>query len=93
MSSLAVLDTDYSVADPLTVTFPTTSVSGDTACAAITILDDDVVGGDISFSVHLISSTPSGVTFSGHIYTTVTIQDDDSKCLSYTRSTSGRAKD
>ena len=71
------------MADPFTVTFPTTTVSGDTVCAAITILDDDVVGGDISFSVHLISTTPSGVLFGGHTYTTVTIQDDDSKCLSY----------
>ena len=93
MSSLTVQDTDYSVVDPLTVTFPTTSVSGDTACAAITILDDDIVGEQISFSVHLISSTPSGVTFGGHTYTTVFIEDDDSKCLSYTRSTSGRARD
>ena len=75
------------------MTFPTASVSGGTVCADITILDDDVVGGDISFSIHLISSTPSGVTFSGQTYTTVTIQNDDSKCLSYTRSTSGRARD
>ena len=88
LSSLTVQNTDFTVADPLTVTFPTTSVSGDTVCADITILDDDVVGDDISFSVHLISITPSGVTFGGHLYITVTIQDDDSKCLSYTRSTS-----
>ena len=74
------------MADPLTVTFPTTSVSGDTVCADIIIVDDDIVGDDIRVSVHLASSTPSGVTFGGHLYIIVTILDDDSKCLSYIRS-------
>ena len=76
-SLLAVFNEDFIVADPLMVTFPTTSVSGDTACAAITILDDDAFEGDHSFTVNLTSTTPTGVTIGTVSSTTVTIQDND----------------
>ena len=59
------------------MTFPTTSVSGDTACAAMAILDDDALEGDHSFTVQLASTTPTGVTIGTDSSTTVTIQDND----------------
>ena len=76
-SLLTVVGNDFTVADPLTVTFPTTSVSEDTACADITIVDDDVLEGDHSFTVQLTSTTPTGVTIGTDSSTTVTIQDND----------------
>ena len=77
-SLLAVEDSDFSVADPLTVTFNSgTTSSGDTACADITILDDDALEGDHSFTVQLTSTTPTGVTIGTDSSTTVTIQDND----------------
>ena len=76
-SLLTAVGSDFTVADPLMVTFPTTSASGDTACADISILDDDAFEGDHSFTVNLTSTTPTGVTIGTDSSTTVTIQDND----------------
>ena len=77
-SLLTVVGSDFTVEDPLTVTFNSgTTSSGDTACADITVLDDDALEGDHSFTVQLASTTPTGVTIGTDSSTTVTIQDND----------------
>jgi len=60
-------------------TFPSTiTMNGDTACDAITIIDDDVLEGPHEFSFQIIGTTPSGTTFTGQ-FTTVNIEDNESK--------------
>ena len=77
-SLLTVVGSDFTVEDPLTVTFNSgTTSSGDTACADITVLDDDALEGDHSFTVQLASTTPTGVTIGTDSSTTVTVQDND----------------
>ncbi len=64
------------------VTFPDTSTVGDTACATFNIINDSILELNQQFSVHIIASVPPGVSYSV-TYTTVTIEDNDSKstCL------------
>ena len=59
----SVLGEDYSVADPLTATFTSGTVVGDTVCAAITIIDDAALEFDHSFTVQLAGTDPPGVPF------------------------------
>ena len=74
---------DYT-ADTLTITFSSGStVNGTTACATVTIIDDDAVEGNHFFTVHLtgLELDPGGV-YSGIIigvplYATVNIIDND----------------
>ena len=63
---------------PLQVTFPTSSVEGSTSCVDIVILQDLVLEGDHSFSVEVISATPSVVMVGTPREETVTIIDDES---------------
>ena len=63
---------------PLQVTFPTSSVEGSTSCVDIVILQDLVLEGDHSFSVEVISATPSVVMVGTPREETVTILDDES---------------
>ena len=60
----SVLGQDYSVSDPLRVTFASGGVVGGTACASVTIIDDDSLEFDHSFTVSLSSTNPDGVTLS-----------------------------
>ena len=77
LSSLPVLNEDFTVADPLTVAIPTVSVP---ACANITILDDDVLEFEHDFTVQLSNITlPAGVVLGALMSTTVTIQDNEGK--------------
>ena len=68
---------DYVSPDPLTVVFAADVgiVSGSTACATITIVDDLVVETDESFSVTITSSDPP-LRYSTSV-TVVTITDND----------------
>ena len=83
-----VQDMDYSISNPATVIFSAGSaVNGTTACAVVTIIDDDAVEGNHSFTVHvtgleldpggmyseLMTGTPS--------YATINIIDNDGKML------------
>ena len=79
LSSLPVLNEDFTVADPLMVTIPTVSVAGSTACANITILDDDVLEFEHDFTVQLSNTVPAGVVLGALMSTTVTIQDNEGK--------------
>ena len=63
---------------PLQATFPTSSVEGSTSCVDIVILQDMVLEGDHSFSVEVISATPSVVMVGTPREETVTIIDDES---------------
>ena len=63
---------------PLQATFPTSSVEGSTSCVDIVILQDLVLEGDHSFSVEVISATPSVVMVGTPREETVTIIDDES---------------
>ena len=65
--------------DMLTVTFPVTSMMGDTACADISIIDDDALECSHDFTVAITSAT-LGTMFSPPLSeATVTILDNDSK--------------
>ena len=86
--SYTVLDMDYSISGPATITFSAGStVSGTTACANVTIIDDDAVEGNHSFTVHVAGSEldPGGVyseLMTGiPSYATVNIIDNDGKML------------
>ena len=89
--SYTVRDMDYSIsspADTLTVTFSAGStVSGTTACADVTIIDDDTVEGNHSFTVHVtgLELDPGGVyselRTGTPVYATVNIIDNDGKML------------
>ena len=51
-----VQNADYSISNPantLTVTFSAGSISGTSSCAIVTIIDDDAVEGNHSFTVHV----------------------------------------
>ena len=63
---------------PLQATFPTSSVEGSTSCVDIVILQDMALEGDHSFSVEVISATPSVVMVGTPSDETVTILDDES---------------
>ena len=63
---------------PLQAIFPTSSVEGSTSCVDIVILQDLVLEGDHSFSVEVISATPSVVMVGTPREETVTIIDDES---------------
>ena len=74
----SVLGQDYSVSDPLTVTFTSGGGVGSTACAPVSIIDDDSLEFDHSFTVSLSSTNPIGVTLSVPSSTTaVTIDDNE----------------
>ena len=86
--SYTVQDMDYSISGPVTVTFSAGStVSGTTACANVTIIDDDAVEGNHSFTVHVtgLELDPGGVyseLMTGTpSYATVNIIDNDGKML------------
>ena len=66
------------MAGPLQATFPTSSVEGSTSCVDIVILQDMALEGDHSFSVEVISATPSVVMVGTPREETVTILDDES---------------
>jgi len=75
---------DYSATDPLSITFPAvSSVNGATACANVTIIDDDALEGNHSFTVTVSSLelSPGGVYSGLEIGTpssaTINIIDND----------------
>jgi len=72
---------DYTVmpAGVYEATFPsTTTMNGDVACDTITIIDDTVLEGPHAFGLLINGTSPSGTTFAGQ-FTTVNIEDDESK--------------
>ena len=68
------------MAGPLQATFSTSSVEGSTSCVNIGILQDMALEGNHSFSVEVISVTPSVVLVGTPREGTVTILDDESMC-------------
>ncbi len=77
---LTVEGEDYNLTSTV-ITFPDTSVVGDTACAALTIIDDSILELDEEFRVQITTPTdPPGVTINVTSSTTVvTIEDNKSK--------------
>ena len=73
----SVLGQDYSVSDPLTVTFASGGVVGSTACAPVSIIDDDSLEFDHGFTVSLSSINPNGVTLSVPTDAAVNIKDNE----------------
>ncbi len=71
---------DYNMASTV-ITFPDTSVVGDTVCATFTIIDDRIPELDEEIRVQITSPTdPSGITINATSSTTVvTIEDDNGK--------------
>ena len=70
---------DFTVAPPdvFEATFVAMSTSnGDTACDNITIIDDDVLEGEHSFEIQIVSTDPMLSTIDP-ASTVVTIQDND----------------
>lgn len=60
------------------IMFDTTVTSGDERCVTISVLDDDLVEGELSFSAAIIGTTPA-VNFNDTIEVIVTIEDTDSE--------------
>ena len=63
-------------------TFPSTSVSGNSTCADIIILEDEVFEGEHTFGVQLVPDTPLiGVLILAipGFFTSVFIEDNDGK--------------
>ncbi len=81
-SHFTVEGEDYNLANTV-ITFPNTSVVGDTACAAFTITDDSILELDEEFRVQITSPTdPPGLTINVRSSTTVvTIQDDNGELI------------
>ena len=78
---------DYSISDPVTVTFSAGStVSGTTACANVTIIDDNALEGNHSFTVNVtgLELDPGGEYSELMIGTppsaTVNIMDNEGTC-------------
>lgn len=55
--------------------FPVGSEDGDTTCETITVVDDDALEGNHSFSVHLTNPS-TGVVIGSHTYATAVIIDN-----------------
>ena len=81
-----MLGEDYTEPSPLQVTFSSGDVVGDTACAALGILNDDSLEFDHAFTVNLESVTPPGPVISNSSSTTtVSIMDDEGiHCVAWT---------
>ena len=81
----AVQDEDYSAADPLDVTFPVGAVESDTACADVTIINDDALEGDHSFTVSMTElelesgGTDPLLSIGMPSMATINIMDDESE--------------
>ena len=74
-NNMADFGQDYSV-DMLEVTFPETSVDGDTACGDIGIIDDTALEGDHNFTVAIADATNLLVVGGEAV---VTLLDNDGK--------------
>ena len=73
-----MLGEDFTEPSLLQVTFSSGNVVGDTACAALGILNDDNLEFDHEFTVNLESVTPPGPVISNSSSTTtVSIMDDE----------------
>ena len=73
-----MLGEDFTEPSPLQVTFSSGDVVGDTACAALGIINDNNLEGDHEFTVNLESVTPPGPVISNSSSTTtVSIMDDE----------------
>ena len=59
------------------VIFSAGSVSGDTSCVGVSIIDDSIVEIDQSFTLHLVPLSPDVIIPVGGGIATVTITDDD----------------
>ena len=69
---------DFTVPNPFEVTFPSmTTSTGDTACASISIIDDDNLEGMHSFGISVVSTTPPVSTDT--TLRNVFIQDNEGK--------------
>ena len=65
------------MSDPLTVTFAPGGVVGSTACASVTIIDDDSLEFDHGFTVSLSNTNPDRVTLSVPTDAAVNIKDNE----------------
>ena len=80
---ITVLGEDYTAADPLQVTFSSgVAMLNDTACASISIVDDDALEGPHSFTVHITgveveSGLPAQLFIGSPSYATVYICDNE----------------
>ena len=75
---------DFTVAPPdiFETTFVAMSTSnGDTACDSITIIDDDVLEGEHSFEIQIVSTDPMLSNINSPAV--VTIQDNEGSVLYY----------
>ena len=69
---------DYILPDTFEATFTVGSMLGDTACSAVTIVDDVDLEGTHDFSVQISGTTPSGSQImTSANFTTVEIEDND----------------
>ncbi len=77
---LTVEGEDYNLTNTV-ITFPNTSVVGDTVCATFTIIDDSILELDEEFRVQITTPTdPPGVTINVTSSTTiVAIEDNERK--------------
>ena len=80
---IIVRGVDYTAADPLQVTFSSgVAMLNDTACASISIVDDDGLEGTHSFTVHITdveveSGLPAQLFIGSPPYATVYICDNE----------------
>jgi len=68
---------DYTLPDTFEATFTVGSMLGDTACSAVTIVDDLDLEGTHNFAVQISGTTPSGSQIMLPSPITVEIQDND----------------
>ena len=83
LSTVSVLGEDFLVPDPLPsiLTFTAGSVDDNSQCVAITIIDDDNVEGEHTFTVSLQNPSSNGV-IGTQSTATVTITDNG-MCVNY----------
>ena len=72
-----MLGEDFTEPSLLQVTFSSSDMVGDTACATFGILNDNNLEFDHEFTVNLESVTPTGPVISNSSSTAVSIMDDE----------------
>jgi len=77
---------DYTLPDTFEATFAVGSMLGDTACSAVTIVDDLDLEGTHDFGVQISGTTPSGSQITSAALTTVEIQDNDDATIQFNQS-------
>ena len=67
--------------DPINIVFDRSSTVNTTNCTSITIIEDQALEGTHAFTLHIVGISPPPAIIVGHLYATVYIHDNNSKCV------------